>query len=78
MKKCIAAVSSVTYALKGQELLAAYSIRSAIVKLDSSATSAGCSYGIETDCGQMNNVQRIFANKSFKVSEYIEGRERNF
>ena len=47
MKLAIITVGTVTYALKCRKLLSKAGIQSKLVKLDSSKTSKGCTYGIE-------------------------------
>ena len=46
MNKCTAVIGSMTIALKAQKILHSSSIRSTVVKLDSSATHKGCAYGL--------------------------------
>ena len=50
MIECCAALGSVTYAMKGRNLLSAAGIESRIIKLQASQTPRGCAYGLAFDC----------------------------
>jgi hypothetical protein len=59
MASCCAVIGSVTYALKGQRLLANYSIDAKVTKVRSSNTSGGCAYGIEFNCMNTDTVTSL-------------------
>lgn len=59
MASCCAVIGSVTYALKGQRLLASYNIDSKVTKVRSAGTSGGCAYGLEFDCMHTDNVASL-------------------
>ena len=65
MNKCTAVIGSMTIALKAQKILYSSSIRSTVVKLDSSATQKGCAYGLEFECNQYSNEHFINFNDIF-------------
>ena len=73
MNKCTAVIGSMTIALKAQKILNSSSIRSTVVKLDSSATQRGCSYGLEFECNQYSNVRYILEKSHVIVSRYLTG-----
>ena len=72
MKKCIAALNSITLAMKAQDALTRGAVFSKIVKLDSDMTKKGCAYGLEIPCGQLSSAKTIFANQKIKIREYAE------
>ena len=46
---CIVALSSITYAMKGEELLRTHGIPNRVVRLSPERTKKGCGYGLELD-----------------------------
>lgn len=73
MSVCTAVIGSMTTALKARKALLRASIRSTVVKLDSSVTRKGCAYGIEFDCIQTSNVKYTLDSAGIKVSRYLTG-----
>ena len=71
MEKCIAALNSMTLAMKAKEALYSEAILSYVVKLDSDMTKRGCAYGLEIPCNQMKNAKAVFNKKRIKIREYI-------
>lgn len=71
MSRCIAGMGSVTQAMKAQNALSQMSIHSQIVKLDSSMTRRGCSYGVEFPCCQRNNAKMVIEASGMRYEEYI-------
>lgn len=59
MASCCAVIGSVTYALKGQRLLASYNIMSKVIKVRSAGASGGCAYGIEFECMNTDTVASL-------------------
>ena len=47
---CVAAMRSMTHALKAKKALAEYFIDSEIIKLEPNMTQKGCAYGIKFNC----------------------------
>ena len=47
MKNAILAIGTMTNALKARKLLQKSNVRSKLIKLDSTKTLTGCSYGLE-------------------------------
>lgn len=72
MKNCIAALNSLTLAMKAQDALTSGAVFSKIVKLDSDMTRKGCAYGLKIDCGQLDAAKAIFAERRIKIREYAE------
>lgn len=71
MNKCIIAVSSITYAMKGMQLLNTNGIFSNIVKLPPTATRRGCAYGIETNCQAIQKALILLSKDGVKYSEVV-------
>ena len=72
MNRCTAAMSSLTYCIKAQRLLAESAIQSVIVKLDASLTKRGCAYGIEFSCYLKKEVRAILSRSNIRVTQYID------
>ena len=68
---CIAALRSMTYAIKGKNALNEQYIDCEIVRLDPKMTTKGCAYGLKFNCVNLHAVQSVLANKSIKYSEII-------
>ena len=73
MNKYTAVIGSMTVALKAQKILLKASINSSVVKIKSSATGNGCSYGLEFDSIQYSNIRHILETSNIKVSRYLMG-----
>lgn len=73
MKQCTAALGSLTYAIKAQRALAEAGVHSEIVKLDSSMTRRGCSYGVEYSCSDQRSVRAVMSAEKITVTGYING-----
>ena len=58
-----------TIAMKAQRALSKYAIRASVVKI--SASSHGCSYGIEYDCVLSGNVRAILDEAGISVKDYF-------
>ncbi len=69
--KSIIAVSSVTYAMKGADLLAKNKIKRRIVKLKPDETKRGCMYGISVSSDDTENAVRILRAGAVDYSEII-------
>lgn len=59
MPTCCAVIGSITYALKGQRLLAGYNIEARVIKVRSADTTGGCAYGLEFDCINTETVATL-------------------
>lgn len=57
-KRIIVALSSITHATKGHDILDANRIKNKIIKLDASQTTKGCAYGLEL-FGEAAEVEKI-------------------
>ena len=71
-KRMIVAVSSITHATKGHEILDAKRMKNKIIKLDASLTAKGCAYGIEL-VGETAEVEKILRDAHVKFSQIIDG-----
>lgn len=72
MNRCTAAMSSITFCMKAQRLLAESGKRSFIVKLDPSVSKRGCAYGIEFDCQEKQEIRAILSRSNIRVTQYID------
>lgn len=73
MTQCIFAINSLTYAMKGQQVLHERAIWSQVVKIDSELTKKGCAYGIQIECKNLNNVKNILMKYNIPFSEILGG-----
>lgn len=69
--RCTIATSSVTYAMKGQQLLAGSGIASRIVKLLPRQTKKGCSYGLELQCRLTPRAAALLRDGGVPYTEII-------
>ncbi|MBR7112633.1 MAG: DUF3343 domain-containing protein [Clostridia bacterium] len=70
-EKCIAAVGSMTAAIKAQRTLSLNGISSEIVALDPGRTRRGCAYGVEFLAEDERAVRATLRGGNVSVSEYI-------
>lgn len=68
---CTATMTSMTQALRAQQVLANAAIHSSVIKLDSSLAKKGCAYGLSFQCAQYNNVRTILSSAKINVRQYI-------
>ena len=68
MKTCIVTMRSVTYAMKGQQLLQNYAIAARPVRLNAQTAAKGCAYGLEISCIQADAVVSIFIKNGIPYS----------
>ncbi len=69
MESYTLALSSATMALKAQNVLSKYSIRSTVVRVDPGMTRRGCSFGIRFDAYNADNARLLLTRNSIKYSE---------
>ena len=72
MTSCCATIGSVTYALKGQRLLADYNINSKVIKVRSGNASSGCAYGIEFDCINKDTVSALLKRGGVQYTDIFK------
>jgi len=61
-RKCIAALNSVTTAIKAEKIFSEHSIQCKITKLDPAHTEKGCAYGIEFPASQKNSAEKLLSS----------------
>ena len=71
-QSCIAALGSMTAAVKAQRALLALGIKSEVVALSPEDTRRGCAYGVEFPCDRASEVHRSLNAARISVSQYIE------
>ena len=69
--RCVIAVGSLSFAMKGQRLLGDQSIASSVVRLHPSRTKRGCAYGIELDCADVRKATDLLSGSGIRYSEVI-------
>lgn len=69
---CIAAVSSVTLAIKAQRTLSSSGIPSEVISLTADQTRRGCAYGLEFSCAEESNVRTLLRTAHIPVSQYLK------
>ncbi len=72
-EKKIIAVSSVTYAMKGADLLAKNKIKRRVSKLSPDKTKRGCTYGISVNAYDVEDAARILRLGGINYSEITDG-----
>ncbi|MBR2177314.1 MAG: DUF3343 domain-containing protein [Clostridia bacterium] len=60
-------VTSVTYALRGQRLLASFGIRSKISRTKNRSSEKGCSYSISVPAGKFDEAEEILKKHGIKI-----------
>ena len=68
----IIVLSSVTYALKSQSILAREGIGTRLEKLSREKTLKGCGYGLRIENLKLNNAVRILNNERIRIVEIID------
>ena len=68
----IAVFPTLTLAQKAQRVLRNESVTAEVIKVDSSRTRRGCSWGVAFDENSLYNVRMIFSNRSITEREIIK------
>ena len=71
MKQCIIAISSVNHAIRSEKHLASKGIQVRIIKLQPTDTKKGCAYGLEVNCKDLKEVQKLLDNAAIPYSEVL-------
>ncbi len=71
-EKCIIAVPSMTYAMKGSGILSASGIRCRVVKLRADRTQKGCAYGISVNKSESEAAVRALLGGGVRYTEVID------
>ena len=66
-QECFTIIGSVTQAMQAQRILNAASVRTELVKADSSITGRGCAYALLYPCVMENTVLQALQNSSIRV-----------
>ena len=74
MEPCIIPLSSMTYAMKGEELLRRKGIASKILRLPKDMTKNGCGFGLSLWCGHLSSAKRLFMAAGIPMGELKNGR----
>ena len=67
---CVAVIGSMSQAMRAQSVLGNAAIPSDVTKLEASARSRGCVFGVRYSCAQENNVRTILAASRVPVKEW--------
>lgn len=73
MDDCTAALSSLTYAIKAERILAELGVSARVVKLDASVSRRGCEYGISFDCRDLPYVKTALKSAGISARRYLKG-----
>lgn len=76
MRYRILVMSSVTYALKAQGILAHEGIPTRLEKLLKDQSVRGCGYGLRIENSKIPRAKEILGAQNIKVTEIIEYKER--
>jgi len=69
--KCVAAVGSMTAAIKTQRTLALHGMKGEVVALAPHQTRRGCAYGVEFRADDERTVRALLRSAAIPVSQYI-------
>ena len=72
MNTTIITVGSVTYAIKVRKLLERSGIRAKLIKVESSMSPKGCTYGIKIDSSMFYDTVALLRNQGIEYSVYNE------
>ena len=72
MKITTLTVGSVTYAIKVRKLLERAGVKAKLVKVDSSKSKSGCTYGIQLGNENFYDAVNILKNNGISYSVYNE------
>lgn len=76
MTKTLLILNSITYAMKGRDLLRAHRIKADITRVSKSETLYGCGYGLSVD-REHEQARKILARAGIKVINQIEPEEKS-
>ena len=65
-RNTVAALGSITAAIKIEKLLSEHNIQSRIIKLDPAYTDKGCAYGVEFSPSRKGSVEKILKGRGFE------------
>lgn len=71
MKRYVITTGTITYALKGKDLLRKKGIKANVERITSGAGSAGCGYSIIVE-GDLKTAEGILRNAAIKILEINE------
>ena len=69
---CIAALGSITNAVKAQRVLAQVGITGEILPLDAAKTRRGCAYGLRFACHEQGRVRPALRAAGIAVSQFLQ------
>lgn len=68
----ILVMSSVTYALKAQGVLARNGIGTRLEKLNKNRSLRGCGYGLRIEKSKINAAQRLLSDENIRIVEIVD------
>ena len=69
---CLAALPSMTIAIKGQRALLAAGISAEVLTLSASETRRGCGFGLSFCCSERTRAQSALRAARIPVSQYLK------
>ncbi len=73
MSDCVIALSSITYAMKGEGLLKREGIAAKQIRLAPHATRRGCAYGLAIPCTERHRAARLLRAADIPYSQILQG-----
>jgi hypothetical protein len=71
MSDCVIALSSITYAMKGERVLGAEGIPVRQVRLEPRATRRGCAFGLAVPCSRRRIATELLAAAGIPFSQVL-------
>jgi len=71
MSECVIALSSVTYAMKGENLLRRGGIAARQVRLEPRATRRGCAFGVAVPCDKRRTATELLRAAGIPFSQLL-------
>ncbi len=72
-RRCTAVLGSMTHALQAQRALSGASLHSEVIKISSSKSGQGCTYGVTYACMQDTHVRAVLSRAGIAVRRYTGG-----
>lgn len=71
MNRAVIRLTSVTYSIRAQKLLAQHGIKSYIKKLAKNINANGCGYGLEISQQEVQSAYQILSSAGIRVVEIL-------
>ena len=71
-ERCVAAVSTMTMAMKAQHTLLNAGITAEVVALSPNQTKRGCAFGVEYSCAKQGYAKPLLQEADISVSQFFK------